>query len=91
MSKSAPKQQLDLEDLALHEGATVLLRRTLRQLRTGDTFEVRGDSPQLAEQLTAWCRKEGHHCKPKQGVSGQYWIESGSVMPTVVTSRDLRC
>jgi TusA-related sulfurtransferase len=87
MPNSSPKQQLDLEDLTLHEGATVLLRRTLRQLRTGDTLEVRGDSPQLAEQLTAWCRKEGHHCKPKQGVSGQYWIESGSVTSTVVTSR----
>jgi len=45
MPNSAPTQQLDLEDLMLHEGATVLLRRTLRQLRTGDTFEVRRDSP----------------------------------------------
>jgi hypothetical protein len=87
MPKSAPKQQLDLEDLELHEGATVLLRRTLAQLRTGDTFEAQGDSPQLAEQLAAWCRKEGHHCKPKQGLPGRYWVELGSITPFVVPSR----
>jgi hypothetical protein len=51
MANSTPKQQLDLEDLALHEGATVLLRRTLAQLRAGDWFEVRGDSRELVEQL----------------------------------------
>jgi TusA-related sulfurtransferase len=76
MANSTPKQQLDLEDLALHEGATVLLRRTLAQLRAGDWFEVRGDSPQLVEQLAAWCRKEGHHCEPKLGVAGVYRIQS---------------
>jgi len=87
MPNSAPKLQLDLEDLTLYEGATVLLRRTLAQLCTGETFEVRGDSPQLAEQLATWCRKEGHHCKPTQGVSGRYSIESGGVTQSVVTSR----
>ena len=66
MPDSTPKQQLDLEDLALHEGATVLLRRALAQLRAGDWFEVRGDSAQLAEQLAVWCRKEGHRCEPKR-------------------------
>ena len=86
MADSTPKQQLDLEDLALHEGATVLLRRTLAQLRAGDWFEVRGDSPQLAEQLAAWCRKEGHRCEPKVGVAGVYRIESGGPQPSIATS-----
>ena len=87
MANSTPKQQLDLEDLALHEGATVLLRRTLAQLRAGDWFEVRGDSPQLIEQLAAWCRKEGHHFEPKLGVAGVYRIQSAGLAPSMVTSR----
>jgi hypothetical protein len=87
MANSTPRQQLDLEDLALHEGATVLLRRTLTQLRAGDWFEVLGDSPQLVEQLAAWCRKEGHHCEPKLGVAGVYRIQSGGLAPSISTSR----
>jgi len=87
MANSTPKQQLDLEDLALREGATVLLRRTLAQLRAGDWFEVRGDSPQLFEQLAAWCRKEGHHCELKLGVAGVYRIQSAGLAPSIATSR----
>ncbi len=87
MANSTPKQQLDLEDLALHEGAAVLLRRTLAQLRAGDWFEVRGDSPQLVEQLAAWCRKEGHHCEPKLGVAGVYRLQSAGLAPLIATSR----
>ncbi|MGC1649266.1 MAG: hypothetical protein WA741_25875 [Candidatus Sulfotelmatobacter sp.] len=87
MANSTPKEQLDLEDLALREGATVLLRRTLAQLRAGDWFEVRGDSPQLVEQLAAWCRKEGHHCEPKLGVAGVYRIQSAGLVPSIATSR----
>jgi hypothetical protein len=63
------------------------LRRTLAQLRAGDWFEVRGDSPQLVEQLAAWCRKEGHHCEPKPGVAGVYRIQSAGLAPSIATSR----
>jgi hypothetical protein len=87
MADSTPKQQLDLEDLALHEGATVLLRRTLGQLRAGDWCEVRGDSAQLAEQFAAWCRKEGLRCEPQQGVAGVCRIQSGGLAPFIATSR----
>src|SRR5580704_11725509 len=87
MPNSTPKEQLDLEDLALHEGATVLLRRTLAQLGAGDWCEVRGDSPQLAEQLAAWCRKEGHQCERKLGVAGVYRIQSAGPAPSIATSR----
>lgn len=87
MADSTPKQQLDLEDLALHEGATVLLRRALGQLCAGDWCEVRGDSAQLAEQLAAWCRKEGHHCEPALGVAGVWRIQSAGLAPLIATSR----
>ena len=87
MANSTPKRQLDLEDLALHEGAAVLLRRTLAQLGADDWFEVRGDSPQLVEHLAAWCRKEGHRCEPKPGVAGVYRIQSAGPPPAIATSR----
>jgi len=87
MPDSTAKQQLDLEDLEPHEGAAVLLRRALGQLRAGDWFEVRGDSAQLGEQLAAWCRKEGHRCEPKPGVAGVYRIQSAGLAPSIATSR----
>jgi len=59
MPERFPKAQLDLEDLTLHEGAPVLLRRALAPLEPGEMLEVCGDSAELAEELAAWCRKEG--------------------------------
>jgi hypothetical protein len=61
MPERFPKAQVNLEDLTLHEGAPVLLRRALAPLAVGERVEVRADSPELAEELPAWCRKEGHH------------------------------
>ena len=87
MPDSSPKHYLDLENLTLQDGAPVLLRRTLAQLRAGEWFEVRGDSPDLAEQLAAWCRKQGHRCEPRQGAPGLYRIESGGLAPATATSR----
>jgi hypothetical protein len=60
MPEQFPKTEVDLEDLTVHEGAPVLLRRALARLGAGEMLEVRGDSPQLVEELAAWCRKEGH-------------------------------
>jgi hypothetical protein len=60
MPERFPKAQVNLEDLTLHEGAPVLLRRALASLAAGELLEVSGDSSELAEQLPAWCRKEGH-------------------------------
>jgi TusA-related sulfurtransferase len=51
---------LDLEDLDLHEGATVLLRQALEPLAEGDCLEVRGLAPELEHTLPAWCRAHGH-------------------------------
>jgi hypothetical protein len=87
MPDSTPKRYLELEDLALHEGAAVLLRRSLSELGAGERLEVRGESGDLAEQLAVWCRKEGHRCESKPGVAGLYRIESGGTTPTISTSR----
>jgi TusA-related sulfurtransferase len=88
MTDSKPKEQLDLEDLALHEGATVLLRRALAQIAAGEWLEVRGDSAEFADQLAAWCRKGGHVCERTQGVAGVYRIQSTAAAPTTSTLRD---
>src|SRR5580704_13160359 len=87
MPDSTPKSRLDLEDLAMHEGATVLLRRILSQLAAGEWCEVSGDSPDFASQLTAWCRKEGLRCESTQGVPATYRIESAGPAPAIHTSR----
>src|SRR5580692_2009659 len=59
MPVSTPRGFLDLEDLGLHEGAAVLLRRALVQVAEEDWLEVRGGAADLEESLPAWCRKEG--------------------------------
>ena len=87
MPDTKPKRQLNLEDLALHEGATVLLRRTLAKLGSGEWLEVRGDSPELAEHLAAWCRKEGHRLDSLKGVKGGYRIQAAVAVPSRFTSR----
>jgi TusA-related sulfurtransferase len=87
MPNSKPKRQLDLEDLALHEGATVLLRRALGLLGSGEWLEVHGDSAELAEHLSAWCRKEGHRSESVQGKKGLYRIQAAATAPSLITSR----
>ncbi len=87
MPEPKARELLDLEDLALHEGATVLLRLKLAQLAAGEWLEVRGDSAELAEGLTAWCRKEGHRCERAQGVAHTYRIEASAGIPATSTSR----
>jgi hypothetical protein len=51
---------LDLGDLGLDAGASVLLRLTLAGLRPGDPLHVHGSAPELAVHLRAWARAEGH-------------------------------
>jgi len=52
---------IDLDDLGLDRGATVLLDRALARLPAGVGLTVRGRHPDLTIQLRAWCRAEGHH------------------------------
>jgi hypothetical protein len=43
MPERIPKVQIALEDLTIHEGAPVLLRRALVKLAAGELLEVRGE------------------------------------------------
>lgn len=84
MPNSIPKAQLQLEDLSLHDGAMVLLRRTLGELAVGDWLEVYGDSPGLAEGLAVWCRKEGHCYKSRDGGTRLHWIQRSFGTPKLL-------
>ncbi|MFO0630980.1 MAG: hypothetical protein U0325_35875 [Polyangiales bacterium] len=50
---------VDLDDLGLDEGATVLLTRALDARAAGDRVVVRGTHPTLTPHLRAWCRARG--------------------------------
>jgi hypothetical protein len=86
MPERDPKAQLDLEDLAIHEGAPVLLRRTFAKLAAGDLVEVRGASPELAENLAAWCRKEGHRYLGEVNGSHTHRLERGAGLAPLIAS-----
>ncbi len=77
MPEQSPKAQIDLEDLAIHEGAPVLLRRALAGLTAGELLEVRADSSDFFEALGAWCREEGH-CYVGSSGPNYYRIEKGA-------------
>jgi hypothetical protein len=86
MPERFPKTQVDLEDLTLHEGAPVLLRRALGQLAAGELVEVCGDSSELAEELAAWCRKEGHRYLGDGRGPNIYRIERGAGLAQLIAS-----
>jgi hypothetical protein len=86
MPESSPKAQVDLEDLTLHEGAPVLLRRALAQVSAGELLEVRGDSPELADELAAWCRKEGHRYLGNGKEPNLHRIERGAGLAPLIAS-----
>jgi hypothetical protein len=90
MPERFPKAQLDLEDLTIHEGAPVLLRRALAKLAVGELLELRGDSPELVEGLAAWCRKEGHRYLGEGKGPNIHRIERGTVLaPLMAASSDV--
>jgi hypothetical protein len=80
---STTKQLLDLEDLALIEGATVLLRRALSPLSPGQWIEVRGDSVRLGDDLAMWCRTQGLGYERGRGTPASHRIQKGARTPTV--------
>jgi len=55
---------VDLEDVGLDRGGHLLLKRALASLDPGARVEVRGQSPDLAVHLRAWCRAAGHAYAP---------------------------
>jgi len=86
MPERFPKAQVDIEDLTVHGGAPVLLRRALAKLAAGELLEVRGDSPELAEELAAWCRKEGHRYLGEDKGLNTYHIERGAGLAPLMAS-----
>ncbi|HEV2381088.1 MAG TPA: hypothetical protein VG206_15010 [Terriglobia bacterium] len=86
MPERSPKAQLDLEDLTIHEGAPVLLRRTLAKLAAGEVLEARGDSPELGENLAAWCRKERHRYLEEANRSHTHRLERGAGLAPLIRS-----
>lgn len=75
--------QVDVEDLELHEGAAVLLRRALEALKAGDLLEVRGTASEFRDTLPAWCRARGHVYEAG-GCPGLHRIRRGNVTAPVV-------
>jgi hypothetical protein len=58
---------VELADLALDEGAHLLVDRALRR---AERIEVRGTAPTLAVDLPAWCRARGHEvARTREGFS----------------------
>jgi len=51
---------LDLGPHGFEHGAQVAIAHAIAQLAPGDELEIRGSSPTLAIQLTAWARVKGH-------------------------------
>ena len=52
--------RVDLQDLGFEQGGSLLVKRALRSLRSGQTLKVSGTAPDLAVHLRGWCRAEGH-------------------------------
>ena len=76
---------IDLEDLNLHEGADVLLRRALADVPPGDWLELRGTAPQLKDMLPAWCRASGHTWRAGSD-SHHHRVQRSASPPTMVRS-----
>jgi hypothetical protein len=86
MPERFPKARLILEDLTIHDGAPILLRRALAPLPAGDLLEVCAESPELADELAAWCRKEGHRYLGTSSARNTYRIERGAGPPPVIST-----
>jgi len=79
MPEITPKASVELEDLGLHEGIAVLLRRAMTPLASGERLEVHGESAGLAESLRLWCRQEGHRYHGGGSSRGSHVLERGEV------------
>lgn len=68
---------VDLGDLGLDEGATILVGRALGPLAPGDRLRVDGTHPLLATHLPPWCRAHGHR---HESIDGVHWVHRGSAV-----------
>ena len=61
---AGPHASLDLGDLGLEAGASLLVKRALAGLAPGQRLAVSGTDPPLAVHLRGWCRAQGHRFEP---------------------------
>ncbi len=60
--------EVELGALGLDRGGHLLVKRALACVPVGGRVVVRGEAPELAVHLAAWCRAEGHRFEqPSQG------------------------
>jgi len=64
---SAKPARLELGELGLDRGASLLIRHALRALPPGGALEVVGHDEHLRLHLTAWARQQGLECAPIAG------------------------
>ena len=75
---------VDLGHLGLDGGGHLLILHALRELTKGDAIAVRGTHPNLAIDLTGWCRrrglpvieKQGEHYVSWRGFERQRWVQA---------------
>lgn len=79
---------LELEDLNLHEGAVVLLRRAVQSRKEGECLEVHGTAKELRHTLPAWCRAEGHSYE-RGGGADIYKVKLGNTTAVVTRSSEI--
>jgi hypothetical protein len=79
MPETIPKSFVALDDLQIHEGVAVLLRRAMSTMKPGEFLEVRGEGASLADVLQVWCRQEGHRYHGAGASPGHYVLERGEV------------
>jgi hypothetical protein len=60
---------VDLGPLRIDGGAHILVKAALARVGVGEAVVVRGDDPDLAGGLRAWCRREGHRWAPAEGAA----------------------
>lgn len=72
--------QVDLEDLEFDQGGALLVKRALQSVADGEEVSVIGRSPEVAVQLRAWCRNEGHQFRLPSGEAGRAIVTRGSAL-----------
>lgn len=60
-----------IDDLALDEGALLLIKRALARCAPGEVLQVQGSAPGWLLHLGAWCRAQGHTLRREERPDGQ--------------------
>lgn len=68
---------INLADLGLDEGGSILLARALASRAPGERLRVDGTHPLLALHLSTWCRSAGHRFETAEDAN---WVVRGSAV-----------